>query len=163
MPGATAAAIESGSFDVYSADPRRALALMPIERLKPGALAIEKRDARTAVAARRMGKGRVVQVGYIDTWRWRMGGPDDPVAAYRGWWSSMVSSVAYAPRTQLAATSTVEPTPVATLVETLGPPTSIRDEGGTLLNDPRLLPVLFALLVAALFMEWTSRRLRGRP
>jgi hypothetical protein len=163
MPGATAAVLESGSFDVDSATPRRALALMPIDRLKAGALAIEKRDANTAVAARRVGKGRVVQVGYIDTWRWRMGGADDPVTAYRGWWSAMVSSVAYAPRIPLHRTSAVEPTPVATLVGTLGVPTSVAEAGGTFLNDPRLLPALFALLLAVLFLEWTSRRLRGRP
>jgi hypothetical protein len=56
----------------------------------------------------------------------------------------------------------VEPTPVATLVATLGTPSRQAQARGTLLDDPRLLPILFALLMAMLFAEWTSRRLRGQ-
>jgi hypothetical protein len=141
---------------------------MPISRLRLGAVVIETRsgapDAVVTVAAQRLGTGRVLQIGYLDIWRWRMGGVDaDPVASYRSWWSKVVSSVAHAPRATLPAGALAEPTPVATLVGTLGPPTRNAAARGSLLDDPRLLPLLFALLMATLLAEWTSRRLRGRP
>jgi len=167
MPGATQAPTLAGSFDIDSANPRRALQLMPIAALKPGAIALEMRDTRTAIAARRIERGRVLQVGYLDTWRWRMGGLDEnPSSAYRSWWSGMVSSVAYGPRVPRPAESgavSTEPTPLASLVGSLGEPRLRPDINSSLLGDPRLLPVLFAILMAALFFEWASRRLRGRP
>jgi hypothetical protein len=163
LPGKTTTALQSGSFAIDSAEPRRALALQPIAGLKSGALPIETRDGHTAVAARRFSAGRVLQVGYVDTWRWRMGGVDDPVAGHRDWWSAMVSSVAYAPRIAQRVTTVVEPTPVATLVGTLGAPTPQVQSRTSLLDDPRLLPALFAFLMTMLVAEWASRRLRGRP
>jgi hypothetical protein len=168
LPGTVGAPLHDAPFETDSAHPRRALAVMPISRLKPGAVVIETRngapDGPVAVAAYRLGTGRVLQMGYLDIWRWRMGGVDaDPVAAYQSWWSKVVSGVAYAPRATLPVGAIVEPTPVATLVGTLGPPTTSVAERGSLLDDPRLLPLLFALLMATLFAEWTSRRLRGQP
>jgi hypothetical protein len=166
LPGKVGAALQDAPFDADSTHPRRALAVTTISHLVPGAVAIETRTGSPrdiAVAARRIGTGRVVQVGYLDSWRWRMGGVDDPVTGYRNWWSKVVSSVAYASRTPIPASAIVEPTPLATLVATLGSPTQQIVERSSLLDDPRLLPVLFALLTAMLFVEWTSRRLRGRP
>jgi hypothetical protein len=166
LPGTAGASLQDAPFETDSAHPRRALAVTPLSRLRPGAVAIETRtgapDGVTTVAARRIGTGRVLQVGYLDSWRWRMGGFDDPVSSYRSWWSKVVSSVAYAPRTTLPVSAIVEPTPVATLVATLGAPSQQAEARGTLLDDPRLLPILFALLMATLFAEWTSRRLRGQ-
>jgi hypothetical protein len=166
LPGTAGAPLQDAPFETDSAHPRRALAVTPISRLRPGAVAIETRTgasgAVTTVAARRIGMGRVLQVGYLDSWRWRMGGFDDPVSGYRSWWSKVVSSVAYAPRAPRPVSAIVEPTPVATLVATLGTPSRQEQARGTLLDDPRLLPILFALLMAMLFAEWTSRRLRGQ-
>src|SRR6185503_2735807 len=46
----------------------------PVARLRPGALALERRGDAIVVAARRVRAGRVMQIGYDDTWRWRMAG-----------------------------------------------------------------------------------------
>ena len=150
------------------ANPRDALALAPLGRLKDGALALETRAGRTggagqvAAAAWRVGQGRVVQIGYRDTWRWRMAGAEtDPVRAHRAWWAALVSGVAYGPRLPRRLAEPLEPTPLASLVATLGPPTSRPTTALGLLDDPRLLRVLFAVLLAALALEWASRRLRG--
>jgi hypothetical protein len=161
-----ASSLQDAPFEADSTHPRRALAVTPISRLKPGAIALETRTASAGgmitVAARRIGTGRVLQIGYLDSWRWRMGGFDDPVSSYRSWWSKVVSSVAFAPLTTLPASTIVEPTPMATLVATLGAPSQQAKARGTVLDDPRLLPILFGLLMAMLFAEWTSRRLRGQ-
>lgn len=167
LPGSAGAPLERTPFEADSAHQRNALALAPIRSLKEGAVALESRDARggriVAVAAQRVGRGRVLQVGYVDDWQWRMGGIGEPASQHRDWWSRMVSSVAYAPRSALASDASVEPTPVATLVAVLGPPVQSAVTHGSILQDPRLLPLLFALLMTSLFAEWASRRLRGAP
>ena len=58
-------------------------------------------------------------------------------------------------------TEEVEPTPRAMLVETIGAPAPAELELASVLDDPRLLPLLFGILVGLLFLEWMSRRLRG--
>ena len=167
LPGSAGAPLESAPFEADTLHQRNALALAPIRSLKKGAVAVESRDAKegriVAVAAQRVGRGRVLQVGYLDDWQWRMGGIGEPATQYRDWWSRMVSSVAYAPRSRVTSDASVEPTPVATLVATLGPPVNQAATHGSILQDPRLLPLLFALLMSTLFAEWASRRLRGLP
>jgi hypothetical protein len=143
--------------------PRQVLQLAPLRQLKPTAIAIESRGNDVAAAAWRVGQGRVLQVGYLDTWQWRMGGKGETVTPYRTWWSTMVSSIAYAPRYPRTAANAVEPTPMASLVSILGAPESKAAEESSFLDDPRLLPFLFGLLMATLLAEWASRRLRGRP
>jgi hypothetical protein len=164
MPGVASGQLLSSGFDTDTIHPRRAFAMRPITQLKPGAVAIEKRDNnQIAVAGRRIGTGRVLQVGYTDTWRWRMGGMEnDPMHDYEAWWSSMVSSIAYAPRTPLSVSTSVEPTPMASLVATLGPAEVEQAPHPNPLDDPRLLPILFGIMMGAFFLEWASRRLRGR-
>lgn len=143
-------------------DPRRSFALGDLYNLKPGALALEMRDDDVAIAGWRVGDGRVIQIGYLDTWRWRMAGlDDDAVESHRLWWAALASGVAYAPRFDRTVTGAVEPTPRATLVETIGAPAPAELELASILDDPRLLPLLFGILVGLLFLEWTSRRLRG--
>jgi hypothetical protein len=154
---------EERDFGLDSVVPRTALALSPLTQLKSNAVAIEKRRDSVAVAAQRVGRGRVLQVGYHDTWRWRMGGTENTLEPFRGWWSTMVSSIAYAPGHPVANTTPVEPTPMASLVSILGKPAHHVAPTGSFLDDPRLLPFLFGLLMVAFLAEWASRRLRGQP
>ena len=143
-------------------DPRRSFALGDLYNLKDGAMALEMRDDDIAIAAWRVGDGRVIQIGYLDTWRWRMAGlDDDAVESHRLWWAALASGVAHAPRFDRTVTEEVEPTPRAMLVETIGAPAPAELELASVLDDPRLLPLLFGILVGLLFLEWMSRRLRG--
>lgn len=150
-----------------AARPREFLALSPLRGLAPDAVVIEHSGEDVAAAARRVGNGRVLQVGYHDSWRWRMAAAeDDAVDAHRAWWAALVSGVAYAPRHELAAPITAEPTPLATLVDALGPraahqPPDARQVDARWIDDSRLIPWLLALFFSALLMEWASRRLRG--
>ena len=159
-----------------SASPRVALALAPIRSLKAGALPLETRARggreEIAAAAWRVGRGRVVQIGYWDTWRWRMAGAEnDPVGAHRAWWAALVSGVAFAPRVPLPTQDplgqaplgqdALEPTPLASLITALGPASPRSSLPSSLLDSPNLVPILFALMLGALLLEWTSRRLRG--
>jgi hypothetical protein len=126
----------------------------PITSTRDDAVAVERRSSGVAVAARRIGPGRVLQIGYDDSWRWRMAGAPGSEAAHRDWWSRVVSSVAYAPG---GVESRSFDAPVASLIGRLGPsrPAPVASRGGV---DPRLL---LAIMLALLLVEWTSRRLRG--
>ena len=159
LPAAQAEVVPAGAPD--SLHPRNALAMRPLVNLKPDAVALEKRGARVAIAARRSGTGRVIQVGYDDTWRWRMAGAGDAVEDYRSWISSVVSSGAYAPRFPRTP-ALADPAPVAALHAALGPPAA----AGTLSGNPGsedLLLDLFIVAVASLLLETASRRLDGKP
>src|SRR5690606_11885580 len=95
--GARGPAPRAGPGRPPSEEPPHGLAPVPVASPRPDARVLEARDGAVAVAARRVGAGRVVQVGYVDSWRWRLAGRDDAVAAHRAWWSALVSGVAYAP------------------------------------------------------------------
>ena len=145
------------------AAPRRGLGLLPVEPLRPGAVVLERRDGMVAAAARRWGAGRVVQVGYVDTWRWRMGGEGDAVEAHRGWWASVVAAAAYRPHVAAPAPrDAADPAPYATLVAALGGP-SAASEASRVPSRLRLVPLLALFCLAALGAELASRRLRGAP
>ncbi|MBI2797312.1 MAG: hypothetical protein HYX65_11485 [Gemmatimonadetes bacterium] len=161
--GPAGARVAPTVLEVRAGDPRRALPVLPVERPTPDAIALERRDGVVAVAARRVGPGRVIEVGYEDTWRWRMTGPEGAVEAHRRWWSGLVASAAYRATLSRATTVEVPDAPLARMVATLGPPdTSLRaaragaDAGG---DGPAWW--LCALALAALVTEWGSRRLRG--
>ena len=139
--------------------PRQDLALVPITSLAEDAIALERRGEDIALAARRVGSGRVLQTGYVNSWRWRMAGGEDAPEAHRTWLAGLVSSVAYTGRAQLAAPPT-DPAPLARLIDRLGPPSPAQPAD----QPPRpeeLLPWIFAALCAALLLEWLSRRTRG--
>jgi hypothetical protein len=129
----------------------------PVASLARDAIALERRAGGVAIAVRRVGAGRVMQVGYDDSWRWRMAGGPGSDAAHRDWWSRLVSSVAYAPPFgDQAGTGTA---PVAAMVARLGTsrplPASAR---GASPVDPRIYMTLIIILLLA---EWGSRRRRG--
>ena len=137
----------------------QSLSLLPIGSLRSDAVRLDARGGVTAAAARRHGSGRVIQEGYIETWRWRMSGGNDSPAAHREWWSRLISSVAYAP-TVRSAGETADNAPNARLVEALGlpsaPSASLATGAGSI-----SLWLLFAILSISLLAEWASRRLRG--
>jgi hypothetical protein len=141
---------------------RGTLAMAPIIQQRGDVVVLERRSGTVALAARRFGAGRVLQSGYEDTWRWRMAGAESSVRDHRGWWTEMVSNVAYAPRVALPSrTGEVDDAPVADLVSVLGPATDRADVTGGGLNRSHWIAWLFALLALALIAEVASRRLRG--
>ena len=143
-------------------DPRKSFALGDLYNLERGAMVLETREDDVAIAAWRAGEGRVIQIGYLDTWRWRMAGLEkDAVENHRLWWAALASGVAYAPRFDRQVTEEVEPTPLASLIETIGAPAPAELELAGILDDPRLLPLVFGVLLGLLMLEWLSRRLRG--
>jgi hypothetical protein len=111
----------------------------------------------------------VVQVGYANSWFWRMAGDDAAPAMHRRWWSSLLASVvslsAPVPQVTLAAdVDTLSAAPVAALARELGLP-ALRDLIATSqARDVRSSLNLQWLLLAALMsliVSWTLRRWRG--
>ena len=142
--------------------PRRALGFLAIAP-RADALVLEQRDTRVAAAARRVESGRVVQIGYDETWRWRMGGGAQALDAHRAGWSALVSSVAHRAVVPLSPDPRDDDAPLAHLVDALGRPTAA---AASMPSDARWAPspaVLFALLSVLLLTELASRRLRGAP
>ena len=164
-PGSVGKRIAGVAGAVASSDPRTGLGAFPVASVRADAVPLESRDRAVLIAARRVGVGRVIQLGYDETWRWRMAGGDAAATAHREWWSRLVAAVAYAPIVRRASTGDVmiDETPLASLVDALGAPVSLdrtlvppRDETG-------ITRLLFAVAMLGLLLEWTSRRLRGAP
>jgi hypothetical protein len=134
-----------------------------VASLKPDAVPLESRDEAVTVAARRVGAGRVVQLGYDETWRWRMVGGDEATATHREWWSRLVSSVAYAPlvRRTSAGDVAIDEAPLASLIDALGAASPLDAAAAPERDGTRTTRILFALVVGGLLLEWASRRLRG--
>jgi hypothetical protein len=152
--------------------PRRGLALMPIDALRSDAIVLERRDGGSgavSVAARRIGRGRAAQVGYLETWRWRMAARDEAPAAHRAWWSRVVGAVAYAPVPPIAGSPDpfgahpADPAPYAETIAALGAPTAAPapPRGGIPVGRWPSDGMLAALAGAALLGEVASRRMRG--
>ena len=161
-PGAVARRVPGVAGGVASTSPRTGLGAFPVASLRPDAVALESRDANVMVAARRVDAGRVMHVGYDETWRWRMGGGDEAAAAHRKWWSRLVAAVAYAPLVpRSSVASTVDEMPLASLIDALGPASPPDASLAPSRDASRVTWMLFALVVASLLVEWTSRRLRG--
>ena len=138
------------------------LALSPITGLKNDAVTLDKRGGAVAVAARRVGAGRSLQLGYEDSWRWRMGGGENSLRDHRGWLTGLVSSVAYARRTPLVRPLLpADDAPVAQLVASIGPRSAGSGVARQTVNPTHWLAWLFTLLSLALIVEVASRRLRG--
>ena len=97
----------------------------------------------------------MLQIGYDDSWRWRMAGGPSSARAHRDWWSRVVSSFAYVPAEGVSA-ATPESAPLAYLVDRLGAARAEPAERSGV--DPR---IILALIMILLLAEWTSRRFRG--
>ena len=137
------------------------LSLAPITSLRNDAVPLEKRGTAVAVAARRISAGRILQLGYEDTWLWRMGGTDAAVRDHRMWWSGLLSSVAYAPRVPRTVETQQDEAPLASLVASIGA-RSEESAGANLgTSRSRWMVWLFLLLVTVLISEIASRRMRG--
>ncbi len=153
-----------------SDEPRHGLDLVPIATLAAGSVALEMRDGRVAIAARRFGAGRVLQVGYDNSWLWRMAGDDESPVAHRRWWSALLSGMVAqrAPVSRVlitAETDTLDAAPVAALARDLGLPTV---GGATVLSasSPSLVAALdlrwlLSIALLSLVSSWILRRWRG--
>lgn len=162
-PGALVPPAPMGPGDSLQTAAKRRLGLLPIIGLRSDAVTLEMRDRAVAVAARRAGDGRVVQSGYLDSWRWRMATTLGE-GAHRDWWAGLVSAVAYAPLERVASASLPghgsDNAPAATAIDALGPMTLVlAGPHGPAGSDARAW--FFAAIVLALLAEWASRRLRG--
>jgi len=141
-------------------DPRRALGFWPIAPLARGAVVLERNGQRIVAAGRRLGAGRVLQLGYDDSWRWRMSGTGDAPGAHRAYWSQLVTSAAYRPVVPLAPTAG-DPSPRAASIALLGPPTPPPTTRVAAESAGPFAWWAMVLLLALLLGEWASRRLRG--
>ncbi len=137
---------------------RRDLPLRPLSAIRGDGLVLERQAAGPSLAARRAGLGRVLAVGYDESWRWRMLGGMSGLSAHRRWWSAAVGSVA--PDRSMAVPPNGSAAPVAALVSALGsasPPTKASSRQS---STPLPLILMFAI-AAALLAETGSRRFRG--
>jgi hypothetical protein len=156
---ARAGALRAAAIRAFDgSEPVNAMPVYPLEAVRGDAVHLSTRGSLLVAAARREGAGRVLQAGYDETWRWRMQGGSDAVAAHRAWWSRMVGSVAAVPFVGADDSWSAEGAPVARLVSALGPATNEAPRSSV----PHKLPgwLLPALLIF-LLTEWGSRRLRG--
>jgi hypothetical protein len=155
---ASAGALRAAGVGRLATDrPRRGLELQSLQ-LRTDAIPIERDNGSIAVAARREQLGRVIAVGYRDSWRWRLLGGDDAPDAHRRWWSDLVGAVAAQRPASPARAVTDDPAPLAALIRDLGPPASAAVTGAITIP---LASIVFAVCVLLLLGEWTSRRLRG--
>lgn len=157
-PGAATGAVIQDDLDVPpDSAPRSVLELAPITSLREDAVVLERRGSDVGIAARRVGRGRVLETGYTNSWRWRMAGGTDALDRHREWIAGLVALAATGSYHEIAA-APGNVAPLATLVDKLGPATTpVRDE-----LDPAVLTRwLFGAICGALVLEWTSRRTRG--
>lgn len=132
----------------------------PVNAIKPDGIILDRRAAGIAMAARRVGAGRVMQIGYDDSWRWRMAGGVASEREHREWWTRAVGSVAYFPSTAGDVPHrSAESAPLAYLVDRLGPPRLAAANAMT--RPPVDRRILMAFIMILLLSEWASRRLRG--
>jgi hypothetical protein len=128
-------------------------------RVRGGSVTIDRRGPSPVIVGRRVGSGRVLAVGYEDTWRLRMAPPDESAPeAHRAMWSSLVASVANVRLLPLDVTGADE-APFASTVAALGPPARGTPDDAT--RHWPWIAILAGIAAAALLGEWLSRRLRG--
>ena len=162
--GRVGARVRAAAISFTDSAPRRALGFNPIVEPASGAVPLESRDSTLVAAARRVGAGRVVQVGYDETWRWRLQGGEGSPEAHRAWWTAVVGSAAYRAAHGVRVDSgSLDPAPVAATFAALGDPTTLEPSTSTIPAGNALRRWMLLLLFATLLAEWASRRLRGVP
>lgn len=158
---------ETRSFEGH--EPTHALPLHVLGTRRADAVLVESREGLPAIVARRVGAGRIVQMGYDDTWRWRMEGEGRAMEEHRAFWSRTVGLAAAATTVSrrpvidgVAAPRDLaldDPAPRASMFHALGAPTVDAPSGP---RGPKELPRwLGALILLLLLAEWASRRGRG--
>ncbi len=137
---------------------RRDLPVTPLISVRNDAVALERQPNGMALAARRTGNGRMLAVGYDESWRWRMLGGTSGLAAHREWWSRAVASVS-AERAD-SAPAGMDAAPRVAVLNDLGPLSDVREmpQGAP---GPGLPLWLLVVAVTASLVEIASRRLRG--
>ena len=140
------------------AEPLNATPVYPLVDVRADAVRLSTRGSSITSAARREGAGRVLQVGFDETWRWRMQGGADAIATHRAWWSRVVASVAATHR----APSPKPTRPKARRwrawsTRSAAVRRSLPDRIGARPVPRWLFPALLLTLLA----EWGSRRWRG--
>lgn len=180
LAGAVATALPAIPGALRGPSPREGLPLHPIVRPARDAVVLERGSRPgepVALAARRVGLGRVVQAGWSALWEWRMTGGEDAVGAHREWWRTQLARAAGArattvdtaanqagaepPRADVATWHAGDAAPLADLVARVGPAapatTAMAPTDRVALPSPGWL-VTAAL---ALVVEWWLRRRRG--
>jgi hypothetical protein len=160
-PGAAGVSVDPMVLAVTDSAPRRALRFTSIVRPVTDAVVLERQRGAVAMAARRVGQGRVVAAGYADSWRWRMTGPDGAEGSYRRWWSGLVAAAAG--ETTLSPAGRVQATaaPRVAMVATLGAPVAVGSVANESLPGPAPRRRWALIAIAALVVEWGLRRVRG--
>jgi hypothetical protein len=137
---------------------RRDLPITPLQAVRNDAVSLERQPSGIALAARRAGLGRVLALGYDESWRWRMLGGTSGLAAHREWWSRAVASVSPDRADTIAAG--IDAVPRVALVNALGPATGATASHVAEASSPLPLWILL-VAIAAILAEIASRRLRG--
>lgn len=137
---------------------RSDLPVRPLQALRDDAVVLERRRGDVAIAARRAGAGRVIAIGYDESWRWRMLGGDAGPAQHSAWWSQLAGQVS--PDRDLLR-SGADAAPLAALVQALGPSAVATGAAADAPVRERLPLLLLLLLVVAALAETASRRFRG--
>lgn len=166
---------ETRSFEGH--EPTHALPLFALTALRADAVLLEDREGTPAVVARRVGRGRLIQLGYADTWRWRMEGEGRSVEEHRAYWSRLVGLVATGAvlRDQpdgsqsepgraaaaVAAPDAGDAQPRAALTQALG--AAVGEAPRASRSTPPFPVWLGPIILLALLAEWGSRRTRGLP
>jgi len=135
---------------------RESLSVRALTNLRADAVVLESRAGVPAAAARVEGNGRVVQLAYDDTWRWRMQGGATAVEDHRAFWARALAGAAPERGVPPDMPGGPEGAPRARLVDAWGPMTAAPAEPDGNSNVRWLWPLLAVLLVA----EWASRRTR---
>ncbi|MEX2180495.1 MAG: hypothetical protein WD771_00495 [Gemmatimonadaceae bacterium] len=146
--------------------PTDALPLHVLGALRVDAVVLGVRDRSPTTAVRRVGAGRVAQMGFRETWRWRMQGDDRGQHEHRAFWSRLVASVAAVPAGAASAGGPPVPdemsdesAPLAQLVHALGP--AAAEPRPSTPRGPALPPWVGAVILGAALAEWGLRRRRG--
>ena len=137
------------------------LATNPLVGFVSDAIALDRARSAVVMAARREGLGRVVLMGYDETWRWRMQGGENGLAQHRAWWSALASSVAMEAMPSTSAAGTYSAAPRAAIGEQLGPASPVNAPAQGVPPSRTLVILLSLLAIVALLAETASRRFRG--